>query len=154
MSIGKKWAYGLEDIVSGFEILVHNYVDGVCGTRFVLQSGHQLEVAVVSAETIHDLAPEFDLSLFGNCVKTPDTPWLFESAGGDKDDITEVLPRNLGLLVNQSASDDALAAPFEQLHNTIIKKFNRGDKRVHYIVANDILLLMFGAYVIRIRDVY
>lgn len=154
MNIGKKWAHGLADIVSGFETLVLNYVEGIYGTRFHLQSGHKLEVVIADAETVHDVGNHFDLSLFGNCVKTDDTPWLFETSLGDKDDISEVLPRNLGLLVNQSANDDTLYHPFENLFDHITMKFNRGQKKVHYIVANDTLLLIFGAYIIRVRDMY
>lgn len=153
MSIGKKWAYGLGDIVSGFSSLVLHYVDGIVGTKFQLQSGHKLEVVVADAESLHDLGDRFDLSLFGDLVKTNDAPWLFETKLGERDSISEVLPRNLGLLIlGNSSSVDAEA--WANLHEHIIKKFNRGEPHVHYIVAKDTLLLMFGAYVIRIRDVY
>lgn len=153
MSIGKKWAYGLGDIVSGFSSLVLHYVEGIAGTEFQLQSGHKLEVAIADAESLHDIGDQFDLSLFGNVVKTNDTPWLFETKLGERDSIDEVLPRNLGLLILENSSSVGNEA-WANLHEHIVKKFNRGRPDVHYIVAKDTLLLMFGAYVIRIRDVY
>lgn len=153
MSIVKKWAYGLGDIVSGFALLALEYVDGISGVQFQLQSGHKLEIAIADAETLHDIGDQFDLSLYGKVVKTSDAPWLFETTLGDRDTIDNVLPRNLGLLILESATsvDDG---DWASLLENIIKKFNRGQPNVHYIVAKDILLLTFGAYVIRIRDVY
>lgn len=152
MSIGKKWAYGLGDIVSGFSVLVLNYVDGLAGTEFQLQSGHKLEVVITDVETVHELGHSFDLSLIGKCVKTTDEPWLFKTASIDKDSIEEVLPRNLGLLVMESATsvenDD-----WGNLLNHITKKFNRSQAEVSYVVTSNTLLLNFGAYVIRIRDI-
>jgi len=152
MSIGKKWAYGLGDIVSGFSVLVINYVDGISGTSFQLQSGHKLEVAITDVETIHELGHEFDLSLFGKCVKTNDAPWLFETMMSGRDAIEEVLPHNLGLLAMESDTS-VEDGDWVNLFDHITKKFNRGDNTVHFIVANNTLLLLFGAYVIRIRDV-
>lgn len=153
MSIVKKWAYGLGDVAIGFGLLVLEYIDGISGIQFQLQSGHKLEVTIADAETLREIGAQFDLSLYGKVVKTSDTPWLFETTLGDRDTIDNVLPRNLGLLMLENATnvDDGVWA---SLFEAIIKKFNCGQPNVHYIVAKDTLLLMFGAYVIRIRDVY
>lgn len=152
MSIGKKWAYGLGDIVSGFSVLVLNYVDGLAGTEFQLQSGHKLEVVITDVETVHELGPAFDLSLLGKCVKVHDEPWLFKTASVVKDSIEEVLPRNLELLAMESATSID-GADWENLLDHITKKFNRDQSEVNYVVTSTTLLLNFGAYVIRIRDI-
>lgn len=152
MSIGKKWAYGLGDIVSGFSMLVLNYVDDLTGTEFQLQSGHKLEIAIADVETVHDLGHEFDLSLLGTCVKNSDEPWLFKAASVDREPIEEVLPRNLALLTMDSVTS-VDGADWENLLNHITKKFNREQAEVSYVVTSNTLLLNFGAYVIRIRDI-